>query len=700
MTNTFYLSPSGDDQFDGRGAEKAAEGSRPWATLAGARDALRKLRADGTLQGHATVLVSDGLYPMTKLAQFGPTDSHTTFTAAPGAQPVFDGGRTLAGWTETQHGDRRAWTLDLPEVATGRLYFRSLFVAGERRPRARYPKFSPDSHGGEKTLCIGAMRFPEERDLFAGDHVFKPKEGDMQNWPSLHDAEIVLLHYWVETRLPNPRIDPATGWVSCARRSVFNLYESFNPKLARYYIDNLFEALTEPGEWYLDRSSGRVTYLPLPDETLENTQIVVPVVNQFIEVTGDAFNRNTFIEDLYGTRLVENLSFSGLTFRHSDWYRPSAEMLPHNMDAAAGVTDVPLGSAVQAAAHVPAVVRFQWARGCRFENNIIEHTGFTALEVGVGCRDIEVRHNTLQKLGGGGVKIGGSELDGPPADRTGYIRFTDNTVRNVGRVFHQSCGILLTNAFNCDLLHNEVAHTCYTGISVGWVWGYRETITRNIRIENNHVHDICEGVLSDNGGIYLLGVQPGTVVRGNHISHVTAADYGGGGIYPDEGCSHILIEHNWVHDTQGSCFGIHFCRELVVRFNVFVSTGAAFAGVGRVEGHINATLTKNLFVGPATSLYFGSYRGDIRKAFICEANILGFEPSKVPPSMHPDWRTDVPHSISFEEWKETGNDRSSLVTPIEYQETATNFILPENSPALEAGFRPYDWSICGPRTQS
>jgi hypothetical protein len=303
-------------------------------------------------------------------------------------------------------------------------------------------------------------------------------------------------------------------------------------------------------------------------------------------------------------------------------------------------------------------------------------------------------------LGGGGVKIGGAELDGSPADRTGQIRVTDNQIRHVGRVFHQGCGILLTNAFGCDLLHNEIAHTCYTGISVGWNWGYRETITRNIRIENNLIHDIGEGVLSDNGGIYLLGVQPGTVVRGNHIYRVTAADYGAGGIYPDEGCAHVLIEHNWIHDTQGCPFGIHFSRELVVRFNVFMSNGGAFAGVGRVENHIHATLTSNLFIGSATGLYAGAYRGDIRTAFICVGNILAFEPDAVPPSTHPDWRTDVPHSISFEEWKKAGNDCNSLVTPIKYQQTETSFTLPENSPALEAGFRLYDWSICGPRAVS
>lgn|GEM_PF-3293445 len=134
--------------------KKRPNGSGPWATLVGAREALRKLRADGNLAGLASVLIQNGTYQLTEPIAFGPEDSQTTFAAAPGASPVFDGGRVLSAWTETTHGKRRAWTLDLPEVVTGHLYFRSLFVSGQRRPRARYPKFSPDAHGGENTLRI------------------------------------------------------------------------------------------------------------------------------------------------------------------------------------------------------------------------------------------------------------------------------------------------------------------------------------------------------------------------------------------------------------------------------------------------------------------------------------------------------------------------------------------------------------------
>jgi hypothetical protein len=689
-STAFRISPTGDDSSP-RG---------PWASLAGARDALRALRASGAVSGAVKVEFKKGVYRISEPVAFGPEDSHTTYAAAPGAAPVIDGGRELTSLKETTHAGLRAWTVKIPEVASGELNLRSLFVAGTRRPRARYPKFSPDASGVQNALRIGEIRFPEKRKLFDGDHVFKPKLGDIQDWPSLRDAEIVLLHYWVETRLPQPHLDPETGWVSTARRSVFNLYESFNPKLARYYIDNLFEALTEPGEWYVNRKTGLLTYLPLPGETLKNTRLTIPLVTRFLDVTGVAFNRkNSIVTDPFGPQLVEGLAFEGLTFEHSDWYQPSADFLPHDSEAFAGLTDVPLGSAAQAAVHVPATVHFRWCRNCAFERNTVGNIGFTAIEIGEGCSEIRLIRNTLEHLGGSGVKIGGSEIDGPPADRTGHIVFADNTVRKVGRVFHQSCGIFLTRAFDCELVHNEIAHTCYTGVSVGWCWGYRETITRNILVENNYIHDICEGVLSDNGGIYLLGIQPGTVVRGNHICRVTAADYGGWGIYPDEGCSHITFEHNWIHDTGGTAFSIHYGRELIARHNVFARPGDAFANVGRIEDHVALNLSHNVLIGPAKASFSSGYQGDVLDVVESDANIYACDVAEVPPITMPEYRKDVPPSRPFSAWQKAGKDRLSVFTPLRVKETETTLVFPAKSPALAAGFKPYDWSICGPRPE-
>lgn len=692
---TLHLSPRGDDRNDGL-TPRARPGRRgPLATLAGARDALRRLRSSGRLRGEATVLIQPGRFPLNEVVEFAPEDGDTCYRAVKEGTVVFDGGEELTGFRETLHRGKRAWVLDLPEVAAQHRYFRSLFVNGQRRPRARHPKFSPDAEGVRNVLQIGRLRHPEKRDLFDGDHVFAPKPGDIQNWPSLPDAEVVVLHYWIDTRMGTPRYDAETGWIECARRSVFNLYESFNPKLARYYLDNLGDALSEPGEWYLDRRSGRLTYLPLPGEKLGRTQVVAPRLTRFLRVNGAGYGHGNAPLDPMGHQPVERLRFEGIVFRHADWFQPQAEFLKHDR---LGLEDRPLGSASQAASHLPAVIEFRQARECVLDRCTVELTGFYAVAFGPGCRNGAVTRSTMRELGGGGIRIDGSELDGPPSDRTGHIRVEDNAITDLGRVFHQGVGILLMRAFNCVIAHNHIARTCYTGISVGWSWGYRETVTRDNLIERNLIHDIGQGVLSDMGGIYLLGVQPGTVVRGNHIHSVSSADYGGWGIYPDEGSSHLLIEGNWIHDTQGSPLRIHFGRELVVRDNVLARPKQeGLVGIGRVEAHIAANLFNNLLIGPAPLLYEGGYAGDIRAAFRTDANVIAFVRAGVPPCGHPGFRKDVPRKISFKQWQSCGHDRGSWVVPIEFEETDNNFLLPKNSPALKTGFRLFGWSDCGPR---
>ncbi len=691
----FHLHPEGSDQNDGLSARPGKGRRGPWATFEGARDALRRLRAEGTVSGDVAVHVHSGRYPIAAPVEFGAEDSRTAFVAVEEGGAVVDGGVPLEGWRETEENGRRAWVLDLPDVAAGRWRFRSLFVNGERRPRARLPKFSPDAQGVRNVFRIGEIRFPEKRKLFDGDSFFKPRPGDLQPWPSLPDSEIVLLHYWIETRLGRPRLDPRTGWIECERRSVFNLYESFGQELARYYIDNLREALTEPGEWYLDYADGRLIYLPKTGERIGQTPIFAPRVTAFIRASGAAFNHDEVTRDPFGGRPLRELRFQGIAFRHADWFHPMGEMLAHNR---LRLEDRPLGSSPQAGSHVPAAIEFRRAEGCALERCAIEHIGFNAVAFGPGCRDGAVRSCRLRDLGAGGVRMDGVELDGSAADRTGDIVVEDNSILDFGRVFHQGVGVLLMRAYGCRVAHNEIARGCYTGISCGWSWGYRDTITHNNLLENNLIHDIGQGVLSDMGGIYLLGAQPGTVVRGNHIYGVESAAYGGWGIYPDEGSSHILVEHNWVHDLQGAAFRMHFGRELVVRDNVFAATREeALVGIGRQESHTSATLMHNVLLGPAPALYQGGYSADVRFVFRTDANLIGFSAGAVPPCRNADHCEGAPKSVSFREWQKVGHDRHSVVADPRARVVGRNLVFPANSPAFKVGFRPYDWSVCGPR---
>lgn len=102
-----------------------------------ARDAVRALKAAGPLTAAVHVHVADGTYALTEPLVLTPEDSGTeqapiAYEAAPGARPVFSGGRALHGWQAAGDG---LWTLRIPEVAAGQWYFEQLFVDGRRATR-------------------------------------------------------------------------------------------------------------------------------------------------------------------------------------------------------------------------------------------------------------------------------------------------------------------------------------------------------------------------------------------------------------------------------------------------------------------------------------------------------------------------------------------------------------------------------------
>jgi hypothetical protein len=695
---TYHLSPSGHDRSAGTAAQ-------PWGTLAGARNNLRALRTSGKLTGPVTVEIAEGRYEMSETVKFGPQDSHTCYIAASKAAPVFDGGEKLTGWKVGERNGRTEWTLDLPEVVQGKRYFRSLFVNGRRAPRARFPKFTPDIKGGGKVLRVGEMLEPEKHGLGDGRDTFKPVPGDVSaDWTSLPDAEFVLMHYWIEERLPKPALNPRTGWISFARRSAFCLYESHGSEHARYYIDNLFEALTEPGEWYLSRETGRLYYLPRPGETPDNTEIFAPRLHSFIRAIGTVFGESGERIDVHGTKHVQGLEFSGLTFRHGDWFSPLTEKHIPSHDSLEG-QDLPIGGSVQAAIAVPGALLFRAARECRVTDCTIEQIGLYGVEFGYGCRDCIATGNHLRDLGAGGFRMGGADLDGMGARRTGNLTITDNHIHHIGRIFHQGIGVLLTNAADCVIAHNHIHDTCYTGISLGWTWGYRDTITSHNLVEHNRIHHIGAGLLSDMGGIYTLGLQPGTIIRGNHLHHIWSHDYGGWGIYLDEGTGHVLVEHNLVHDTRDSGFHIHYGRENVVRYNIFARGRRATIAVGRIEAsHYAASFFNNILLGPSESLFRSGYQGNIAKgALISNGNCLWFPGAKLARSVNPEsYLKDktIPHFLSFAQWQKAGHDELSIIADPKLTEGKKTWTLAKNSPALKLGFKPWDWSKCGVRPNS
>jgi len=656
-TVVFFVSPDGNDAWSGALVEpNAARTDGPLATPHRARDVIRKLRADGILLGRATVQLRGGTYWMAEPLVLGPQDSGTeaapmTYEAFPGEQPVLSGGRRIAGWRRGEGGE---WTADLPEVREGKWAFRQLFVGGERRPRTRLPR-----EGFYRVVAQPGMDWKKAPYNTPGD-CFEYRPGDVKaGWAAGGDVEVVLLHFWVDSHLPVRQVDESKHIVTFDRRARRRFTDDYTGQGARYYVENVPEALA-PGEWRLDRGAGLLRYLPRPGEDPAKVEAVAPRLSHLVRFEGDPA----------GGRFVEHVRLRGLVLRHTEW-------------------DLPRGSAgdLQAAVDVPGAVQAAGLRHASIERCAIEHVGTYGIDLADGCQDVRIVGNELADLGGGGVKINGGGPGSPEARRTRGNAVQDNHVRDGGRIWHSAVGVLVRHAAENAVAHNHIHHLYYTGVSVGWTWGYKETVSHGNIIEYNHIHDIGQGLLSDMGGIYTLGDSPGTVLRHNLIHDILSHGYGGWGIYTDEGSTGILIENNVVFRTKTGGFHQHYGKENVLRNNVF-----AFAKVGqlqrtRLEPHTSFEFTRNIVYWTEGPLLHGNWKDN---NFKFDRNVYWNAAGG---------RVDFAGK-TLAEWQAAGQDARSLVAdPLFADPAKGDFRLRPGSPALKAGFEPIDLGGVGVRTR-
>ncbi|MEM4926046.1 MAG: hypothetical protein QW448_05880, partial [Thermofilaceae archaeon] len=106
------------------------------------------------------------------------------------------------------------------------------------------------------------------------------------------------LHFWVEERIPLRSVDESRGVARLSAKTVFAIRDGFAEEYPRYYVENVFEALSEPGEWYLDAAEGVLYYLPRPGGDPSSSVVVAPRhVWRLLEVKGEP-ERGRFVENI------------------------------------------------------------------------------------------------------------------------------------------------------------------------------------------------------------------------------------------------------------------------------------------------------------------------------------------------------------------------------------------------------------------
>ncbi len=542
-----HVSGTGDDANPGT-AEK------PLASIAGARDRLRDMRRSGKLPEGAVVTLHAGTYRQSESFRLESEDSGTAegpvvFRAAPGEAVTLSGGVELPAGALQPVTDP-AMLARLPAAARPHVRVADFGLAsaapfaaeitcnGTPLTLARWPKAGYARLAGQPAVTTpdGTPRAAKLEDgfLYTGD---RPRR-----WQEPGEAWIhVWGNDWATARVQVAGIDLACR--HALTRPPYGSQYGF-PKNGRFFWFNILEELNEPGEYILDRKSGRL-YVWLPEGSLPSSLECATLDQPLVELHDAA-----------------HIRFEGIAFRHG---RSHGLTIYGGSDVAVTACRV---SCLGGSGIVVEGGRRHAVRGCE-----VAYLGGCGISLSGGDRrtleraDHAAENNHVHHFAmweycyNAGVHIGGGSY-GSLMGSVG-IRIAHNRIHDCP---HN--GILYWGN-DLEIENNDIYRVVMESTDAGAIYTGRDFARRGSLIRHNHLHHNGTGGPFGTMGIYLDDCSGGEQVVGNILEGHRQAIYMGGGT--DTICENNLLVNcdPALHlDMRGILSGLtNICRERFYEVN-------------------------------------------------------------------------------------------------------------------------------------
>ena len=655
--------------------------------------ALAKIRAAKQSGDTAawTVHVKEGAYTLKEPLVFTPADSGTpsapvTWIGA-GEGSILSGGERLTGWRDAGGG---VWAAPIPRAPDGRpAYFEQLWVNGRRADRARMPNRNPDNRTAEYFTVVNPGQTAVSN--AAGTVTHYPERVTLTNAAAralatvaddeLPYTQMNVIHKWSFARRIVRRIDRDTLTVETHADSPWRSWKRWSARETLVWFENVRAGFDAPGEWFYDAKGGQILYRPLPGERLETLAAYAPSskISRLVEFKGDP-DKGAYVHDIV---------FRDLAFAHSDAASDYADE--------GGPTQV---NQLQAASTADGAVTLEGVRRLTFEKCTFAHTGNYGLRFNDGCVSNKIVRCHLYDLGAGGVWMGarsghvaaGEQLMRrvilPRAPRATAFNLIQNcTIHEGGRFNPEATGVALTHVSDSKVLDCDIYDFYYTGVSVGWTWGFRGSVAQRNEVARNRIYDLGKGIMSDMGGVYTLGTSYGTTVHDNVIHDVWAYSYGGWALYTDEGSEGIVMERNLCWNTTDGGFHQHYGTGCVIRNNIFAWNRKL--GAVRTQRQVVQDIPCTLhFVNNIVLVREGPLVGrGPRGVGGIWANNLWYDCSGGKPELD---------GLDWDAWRTCGKETGGVYgDPLFENAAGYDFRLKPNSPAFALGFKGWDYGIAG-----
>jgi hypothetical protein len=531
-------------------------------SLAAAQAAVRSL--NDAMSDDIVVQLADGTYrlpaPLRLTAEDSGSNGHTVvWQAAPSAHPAISGARAVTGWTLADAG-RNIWRAD---VGAG-TDTRQLYVNGAVATRARTAVNRSDF-----TATSSGLRFSNGALAYL-NNLADQSRIQMESVGSFTDRYVS-----VQSISGNVIAMQQPGW----NNNTFG-YDTFTSphRAGPLYLTNAYEFLDSPGEWYLNRGTGALYYIPAAGQNMSTVSVELPTLQSLVDVGG------TYDAPAH------DVTFNGITFTGTSWLGPSSNQGYADQQTGAYITgnwNWPDLSACQEGctqfeatrpnwSQMPAAVQISAASRITFSGSQFVNLGQMAIGigndanahasgVGLGASNITVTGSEIARSTAGGIVVGGVRADAHhPGDSRMVnrdITISNNRIHDLGLEHRGNVSVLTTYVTNATLSHNEVYNMPYSGMSVGFGWGANEpggsthyanrglynyqpryttaTTASNNRVIGNYIHDVMQQT-TDGGCIYTLSWNPGALINGNYCLRTN----GWFGLYFDEGSKYYTATGN------------------------------------------------------------------------------------------------------------------------------------------------------------
>ena len=516
--NTFFVDYSlGKDENDG-------SFNKPFKTVKKAQEAVRECKAEA--DGDIYVYLRGGVHFLAEPLALSDTDGgndniKVIYSAFEDEKPVISGGSVIDNW-EIFDSDKNIYCASAKDIVDTR----QLYVNGERAQRAR----SEDSLG-VTTIGESGLRAPEY----------------MAQWKNQGEIEFVFQPLiFTNSRCPVDYItlsddgsyahitmqEPGWTYMNDKGRlwgldevSDGTTDEGYDEKTEEdnseiehpWYIENAYELLDEPGEWYLDKSQGKFYYMPKENENMSTAYVVAARLEKLLDVAGNDLDN-----------FIKNIEFRSVTFAESTWLRPNTDV--GHVDAQNNFLRRGGESETYRDSLAPAAVNVARAKNVYFENCTFTRLGINGINMVDGVEKGVIRGCNFYDISGNAIAVGRSNVlntdNNNPTDKRKLMKnilVNNNYINKIAVEYRSAAAISIGFPVDSEFSHNEIADIPYSGFHIGYDRSNTgENVLSGVKIINNYIHDCLNDRLYDGGAIYTVGKTGGSkenpnIIAGNYI---------------------------------------------------------------------------------------------------------------------------------------------------------------------------------------